>query len=108
VRTKARLDLAQALSKRELRKCHAQKLIEAAERPYAVLAAVTRDATPKRAQRQMLGQLRENQLAFVHPALPGSGAAQGDKTCAGCSNRDQAKSPFMHAASVAYRPMKFH
>jgi hypothetical protein len=51
-------------------------LIKATERPDFELAPISRNAPPKR-QRQMLGQLREHQLALVHLPSPRRIAAQG-------------------------------
>ncbi|MNC85163.1 hypothetical protein D3C83_07480 [compost metagenome] len=106
MRSKASFDLAQALAKRELRKRHAQELIEATERPDPHLAAISSNATPERAQRQMLGHLRKNQLAFVHLRSPQRADAQGRKADGRSSNRDQAKSSFIYGISGAYEALR--
>lgn len=62
----ARLDVAQALAKGELRKCHRQELIEMRERQCRVAARITGDTAPQRVQRQVPHQLSKHQLAAVH------------------------------------------
>ena len=66
LRSQARFDVAQALAIGQLRERHAEVLIETRECFDFVLAPATRDATTKRRQWQMLHNLREHQLAYVH------------------------------------------
>jgi hypothetical protein len=70
LRSKTRLDVAQALAIGKLRKSHAQVLSEARECFDFVLALVTRYATTKRCARQLLHDLREQQLAHIHQGHP--------------------------------------
>ena len=71
VRTQARFDVAQALAKGELRKGHAQKLIQVRERQRRIATRVLRHTAPKRVQRQMLHQLSKHQLPRMHRSAPG-------------------------------------
>jgi len=66
LRPLARFDVAQAFAMGKVRKCHAQVLIEARKRFDFVLSPVTRSATTKRRQRQMLHDLGKHQFASVH------------------------------------------
>ena len=66
LRAQARFEVAHALAIGKLRERHTQVLIEARERLDFVLAPVTRYATTKRRKWQMLHDLREHQLAYVH------------------------------------------
>ena len=70
LRAQARFDVAQALAVGQLGERHAQKLIEAGEALDLVLAAIRRHTTAKCRQRQMLRDLREHQLAYVHVRHP--------------------------------------
>lgn len=68
--SQARLNIAQTLSIRQLRKRHAQVLIETREALDLVLAAVVRHTAAKRAERKMAHQLRKDELALMHRATP--------------------------------------
>jgi len=66
----AGFDVAQALAIGELRKGHAQILVETAEALELVLAAIARDAASQAVQRQVADDLRENEPAGIHLAPP--------------------------------------
>ena len=66
MRPQARFDVAQTFPISQLRKRQAKKLLEAREALDLVFPVVAGDTTAKRRQRQVLGQLSENQLACVH------------------------------------------
>jgi hypothetical protein len=66
----AGFDVAQALATGELRKCHGQILVEAAEALELVLAAIARDPAPQAVQRQVADDLCENEAAGIHLAPP--------------------------------------
>jgi hypothetical protein len=89
-----RLDVAQALSKRQLRECHAQELIQTGERLDLAFPAIPSHTPTKRRQRKVLHQLREDQLALVHRSPLRSRASQGCRTGIRSSNRDQNHSLF--------------
>ena len=89
LRSQARLNIAQALPVRQLRKGHAQVLIQTREALDLVLAGVVRDTATKRAEREMAHQLRKNELALMHRATP---RREPRPRCARAyrrSNRDQ-------------------
>ncbi len=90
----ARLDVAQALPKRQLRERHAQKLIQTGERLDLAFPAIPSHTSTKRRQRKVLHQLREDQFAVVHQSPLQSRASQGYRTGVRSSNRDQEKSLF--------------
>jgi hypothetical protein len=81
MRAQARFDIAKTFSIRQLRKSQAQKLLEACEAFDLVLPVVAGDTTTKRRQRQVLGQLRENQLACVHERVPRKMISQAHRSC---------------------------
>ena len=87
LRPQARFDVAQALAIGQLRKCHAQILIETGEALDLVLALVARHAATKGMQRQVLHQLREDELACVHRSPRRQPDAQGRQTYKRCSSR---------------------
>jgi hypothetical protein len=62
----ARFDVAQTLSVGQLRKRHAQVLIEAGEALDLVFGLIPGDAAPEGLQRKMVHQLRKDELACVH------------------------------------------
>jgi len=66
MRAQTSFDIAKTFPIGQLRKRKAQKLLEASEAFDLVLPAISGDTTTKRRQRQVLGQLGENQLACVH------------------------------------------
>jgi len=66
VRTQTGFDVAQALAVGQLRKRHAAELARATEFAHPTIAAVALDDAPEGLPRQMLHQLREHQLAYVH------------------------------------------
>ena len=67
----AGLDVAQTLPERQLRKGHAEKLIEAGELLDLVLSPVPADSLSEVVHGDMLEQLREDGFAVVHgPSLP--------------------------------------
>jgi len=70
LRPQTGLDVAQALPIRQLRKRHAQKLIQAREGLDLVLSLVASHAPAKGGQWQMLHHLSEDEFALVHRSLP--------------------------------------
>lgn len=70
MRPQACFDIAKAFPISQLRKRQTQKLLEAREALDLVLPAIAGHAATKRRQRQVLGQLSENQLACVHERVP--------------------------------------
>src|SRR5690606_24027974 len=71
-------DIPQTLPVRQLRKGHAQKLIETREGPDVEIPAVLADEATKRVPWGELHDLREHELASVHWCLPGlPGQAEG-------------------------------
>lgn len=87
LRSQTGFDIAQTFSEGQLRKGHAKKLIQARKRFYFVFAAVARHDSAKRMQREMLHELRENQLARVHGLAPRLISSQGRKLCIWSSSR---------------------
>jgi hypothetical protein len=61
--------MSRKLSRKVLRKCHAQKLIEVRELERRISARISRHTPTKRGQRQVLHQLREHQLPVRHRQL---------------------------------------
>jgi hypothetical protein len=70
MRTQACFDIAKTFPISQPRKRQTQKLLEACEALDLVLPAVAGHAATKRRQRQVLGQLSENQLPCVHDRDP--------------------------------------
>jgi hypothetical protein len=66
LRRQTRFDVAQRLAKRQLREGHRVELVQTREALDLVLAVVARHAAPKRRQRQVRHDLRENELALMH------------------------------------------
>ena len=99
---KTGFDVAQAFAKRQLRKGHAQKLIETGKRFDLVLAPVARDTSPKRREWQMLRQLCENQLAPVHGMSPRGCSSQRGRIFHHGSNRDQKMQSLNQCPSIPY------
>lgn len=66
LRPQAGLDIAQAVAVGELRERHAQELVETREALDFVMPAVTLHAAVKSLHRQVVGDLREDDLTFVH------------------------------------------
>src|ERR1700722_15471914 len=66
MRVQAGFDITQTFAVSQLRKGQTQKLLETREALGLVLAVVAGDTASKRRQRQVLGQLGENELSFVH------------------------------------------
>src|SRR5215472_2318834 len=66
LRTKAGFNIAQALAPGQLRECEAQILIEARKPLDPALAVVSRHATTKRCQRQVLHKLGKDIVALMH------------------------------------------
>src|SRR5215471_7198520 len=64
--TKAGFNIAQALAPGQLRECEAQILIEARKPLDPALAVVSRHATTKRCQRQVLHKLGKDIVALMH------------------------------------------
>ena len=87
VRAQACFDIAQTLAKRKLRERHSQKLIEVRERQWRVPASIACHATPKRSHWQMIHQLGEDQLAFVHVRAPGYDSPEPRSRTPACSSR---------------------
>ena len=100
LRSQTRLNIAQALPVRQLRKGHAQVLIQTREALDLVLAVVKSHAPTKSAERKMAHQLRKHELALMHRAtprqLPRSRCARANR----CSNRDQTESAFYVPCSI--------
>ena len=86
----ARLDVAQTLSEGQLREEHDGKLLEATEALDLVLAVIAGDAATKRRQRQMRGQLCEDQFSVVQGSL-GTGVKSAPACRNGRPNRDRQK-----------------
>jgi len=70
LRSQARFYIAQAFPVSQLSKRQAQKLLETGEILDLVLARIKRHTPAKCGQRQMLGQLCKNQLAYTHKQYP--------------------------------------
>jgi uncharacterized protein YjiS (DUF1127 family) len=70
LRPKTGLDIAQAFPIGQLRKSHAQKLVEAAERAGIEIASILRDQSTKRMPRSNLHHLSEHELSDMHGNLP--------------------------------------
>ena len=66
MRAQTDFDVAQTFPVRQLRERHAEELAEAREGLDVAVSAVAPDAFSENVKRQMVGQLRENELAFVH------------------------------------------
>jgi len=64
--TQARFDIAQTLAEGELRKGHAEVLVETGEGLRVTVAVVARHTAPEGVNRQMVDDLRENEPAGVH------------------------------------------
>ena len=80
MRTQARFDIAKTFPIGQLRKRQTQKLLETREAFDLVLATIAGDTTTKRCQRQVLGQLGENQLACVHERVPRKMTSQAHRS----------------------------
>jgi len=102
LRSKASLDVPQALPIGQLSEGHTEKLIETRERLDLVFPIVPGNASTKRRQWKMLRQLCENQSSLVHSATPRSQSSERDRTGDCSSNRDQIKSSFNHYYSISY------
>ena len=92
LRTQARFDVAQTLTRGQSGKGHAEILIEEGKALDLVLSAMARDATTKRRQRHMLRDLRKHQLASVHQCPLRVSFSQDRNSTRRASNRDQEKS----------------
>src|SRR3974377_1099621 len=68
---KTDFDIAQAVAKGQLRKGHAQELIEMGECLGGIVRWISLDTPPKRVQRKKVHHLGECQLAGEHGANPG-------------------------------------
>src|SRR5204862_4019356 len=71
MRAQARLDVAQTFAESQLRKGHAQELIQVRERQRRIAAWILRNTSAEGVQRQMLHQLSKYQLPRMHRAPPG-------------------------------------
>jgi len=78
----ARFDVAQALSISQLRKRHAEVLVETRKTFDLVGSAIARHATAKCREWQVLGDLREHQFAQIHPDRLRESSSQGRKSTA--------------------------
>ena len=87
LRAQARFDIAKAFAVGQLREGHAQELVEARKRFDLPLFSIPRHDPTKGVQRQMVHDLRENQLACVHDRLPWMVSLHGCKSVAGRSSR---------------------
>jgi hypothetical protein len=67
--TQARFDIAQTLAEGELRKGHAEVLVETGECLRVTVAVVARHTAPESVHRQMVDDLRENEPAGVHDGV---------------------------------------
>jgi hypothetical protein len=92
LRPQTRLDISETLAKRQLRKCHREVLIQTSETLDLVMSTVSRHTATKRRQRQMLHQLRKDQLPCMHQSPPRRYSSQGGKLQVQSSNRDQTNS----------------
>jgi len=72
--------VAQAFAERKLGKSHAPQLVLTGEALDAVIALEAGDTAPERVHRQVIDQLREYELSFVHGRLP---AAASDSQTGG-------------------------
>ena len=70
MRAQTRFDIAQALAISQSRERQAKKLFQTSKTLDLVLAVVPSRATPKSAQQQLIGHLRENQLVRMHDRVP--------------------------------------
>jgi hypothetical protein len=70
LRPQAGFDVAQALAVGQLREGHAEILVEAAELLDPVVAVIARHAPSEGVERQVVHDLREDELAGIHPGLP--------------------------------------
>jgi hypothetical protein len=77
-RPQARLDVAEAFAKRELREGQAQELVATRESTQATIALVPADAGVKLAARQKTHQLRKHEMPFEHKT---SSASTARKSC---------------------------
>lgn len=66
LRAQTGFDVAQALAERQLRKRHAQELIQARKAQNLVIPTITRHASRECLFRQVLHQLREHQFPRMH------------------------------------------
>lgn len=66
---------------------HAQELVEARKPLGLPLSGIARDDATNGVQRQMVHDLRENQLARVHDRRPWTGSSHGCKLVVGRSSR---------------------
>lgn len=82
LRTQATFDIPQALAVGQLRKGHAQELIQATESANVEIAAVLHHQPPKRMPRREYHHLREDELAGVWLPLEEIGKACGRGQCA--------------------------
>jgi hypothetical protein len=103
LRCQARLDIAQRFAKRQLREGHRIELIQAREALDLVFAVVARHAAPKRGQRQMRHDLRENELALMHRQPKQDHPAMGSKSAVRRSNRDQTQTTICLGRSSTYQ-----
>jgi hypothetical protein len=71
VRFETGLDVPQTLPKSDLRERHTQELVQATERANIEVAAILGHQTTKGMPRGKLHHLGEDELACVHPDLPG-------------------------------------
>ena len=72
--------VAQAFAEGQLGKSHAPQLVLTGEALDAVIALEAGDTAPEGVQRQVIHQLREHELSFVHGRLP---AAVSDSEAGG-------------------------
>jgi hypothetical protein len=94
-RPQARLDVAKALAKGQLRECHAQELIAATEITQAMVAAATLYACVELMPWNPVHQLSEASLRFsVAKASPAKDHEKGLKTALFSSFRDRRKNSF--------------
>src|ERR1035437_3425229 len=88
----AYLDVPKALPIRQLRERHAQELVQAGKRLHFKLTLIACDAMAKSGQPKMLHELREHQLALVHPSTLRNAAWQSRRTKIRNSTREQENS----------------
>ena len=86
LRAQAGFDVAQTFSVGQLRKGHAQELIQTAERANVEVAVILGDQMAKRVPGHELHEVCEDELASVHRSLPGK-SRQAAELHASDSNR---------------------
>jgi hypothetical protein len=76
VDTQAQFDIAKALAAGQLRKGHAQELIETGKALDVVMSLVAPDCGPKSIERQVIHELGKDESTLMHGAAPRGGTAR--------------------------------